>query len=175
MTTARPAPCQCSAEASLEDPTAHEGLSPRRGSGHLTLRLWAFRRDRQREGTREMTHRLRLPANAARGRPQEGRSASGSAAPGSQRGSMTTRRPTISPLSCRSRSPSGTTTASTRLPRCLARYRWRACPAGHDPVAGDIGYWAPDGQLVLYYDDAAPYWDGIVRIGEVHGDLSAVR
>src|SRR4051795_4054789 len=25
-------------------------------------------------------------------------------------------------------------------------------PAGHDPVAGDIGYWAPDGQLVLYYD-----------------------
>jgi diketogulonate reductase-like aldo/keto reductase len=41
---ARPAPCQCSAEASLEDPTAHEGLSPRRGCGHLALRVWGFRR-----------------------------------------------------------------------------------------------------------------------------------
>jgi hypothetical protein len=48
-------------------------------------------------------------------------------------------------------------------------------PAGHDPVAGDIGYRTPDGQLVLYYDDAAPYRDGVVRIGEVEGDLSAVR
>lgn len=58
------------------------------------------------------------------------------------------------------------------LPRELSL---EAVPAGHDPVAGEIGYWAPDGQLVLYYDDAAPYWDGIVRIGEVEGDLSAVR
>lgn len=48
-------------------------------------------------------------------------------------------------------------------------------PAGHDPVAGDIGYWAPDGDLVLYYDDAAPYWNGIVRIGELHGDIAAVK
>ena len=58
------------------------------------------------------------------------------------------------------------------LPRELSL---EGVPAGHDPVAGDIGYWAPDAQLVLYYDDAAPYWDGIVRIGEVEGDLSAVR
>ena len=48
-------------------------------------------------------------------------------------------------------------------------------PAGHDPVAGDIGYWAPDGNLVLYYDDAAPYWTGIVRIGEFDGDTAAVK
>jgi hypothetical protein len=48
-------------------------------------------------------------------------------------------------------------------------------PAGHDPVAGDIGYWAPDGDLVLYYDDGAPYWDGIVRIGELDGDMATVR
>src|SRR3954452_7147204 len=58
------------------------------------------------------------------------------------------------------------------LPRELSL---EGVPAGHDPVAGEIGYWAPDAQLVLYYDDAAPYWDGIVRIGEVEGDLSAVR
>ena len=48
-------------------------------------------------------------------------------------------------------------------------------PAGHDPVAGDIGYWAPDGDLVLYYDDAAPYWNGIVRLGELDGDMAAVK
>jgi hypothetical protein len=48
-------------------------------------------------------------------------------------------------------------------------------PAGHDPVAGDIGYWAPDGHLVLYYDDGAPYWNGIVRIGELDGDMAAVK
>jgi hypothetical protein len=48
-------------------------------------------------------------------------------------------------------------------------------PAAHDPVAGDIGYWAPDGHLVLYYDDAAPYWNGIVRIGELDGDMAAVK
>jgi hypothetical protein len=39
-------------------------------------------------------------------------------------------------------------------------------PEGHDPAAGDIGYWAPDGDLVLYYDSDAPLFNGIVRIGE---------
>jgi len=48
-------------------------------------------------------------------------------------------------------------------------------PAGHDPVAGDIAYWAPDGDLVLYYDDAAPNFNGIVRIGELEGDLAAAK
>ena len=48
-------------------------------------------------------------------------------------------------------------------------------PAGHDPAARDIGYWAPDGDLVFYYDDAAPYFDGIVRIGELEGDLGALE
>jgi len=48
-------------------------------------------------------------------------------------------------------------------------------PTGHDPVAGDIGYWAPDGDFVLYYDDQAPSWSGIVRIGELDGARDAVR
>ena len=48
-------------------------------------------------------------------------------------------------------------------------------PAGHDPAAGDIGYWAPDGDFVLYYDDDAPYFDGIVRIGEFDGDMDAIE
>jgi hypothetical protein len=48
-------------------------------------------------------------------------------------------------------------------------------PDGHDPSAEDIGYWAPGGDLVLYYDNDAPYFDGIVPIGEFDGDLEALR
>jgi hypothetical protein len=48
-------------------------------------------------------------------------------------------------------------------------------PRGHDPTAGDIGYWAPDGDFVLYYDDGAPYFDGIVRIGAFDGDLGTLE
>jgi hypothetical protein len=58
------------------------------------------------------------------------------------------------------------------LPRKLSL---SGAPAGHDPAAGDIGYWAPDGDLVLYYDDHAPSWNGIVRIGEFDGAMDAVR
>ena len=58
------------------------------------------------------------------------------------------------------------------LPRRLSL---AGAPAGHDPVAGEVGYWAPDGNLVLYYDDAAPYWNGIVPIGDLDGDMAAVK
>jgi hypothetical protein len=58
------------------------------------------------------------------------------------------------------------------LPRELSA---DGAPAGHDPTAGDIGYWAPDGDLVFYYDDAAPFFNGIVRIGEFEGDLAALE
>src|SRR5215212_79085 len=58
------------------------------------------------------------------------------------------------------------------LPRELAV---EEAPAGHDPAAGDIGYWAPGGDLVLYYDNDAPYFDGIVHIGELDGDMRPVR
>ena len=58
------------------------------------------------------------------------------------------------------------------LPRDLSL---EGAPEGHDPAAGDIGYWAPDGDLVLYYDDDAPFFNGIVRIGEFDGDLDALE
>src|SRR5215212_7159667 len=48
-------------------------------------------------------------------------------------------------------------------------------PEGHDPAAGDIGYWSPDGDLVLYYDNDAPYFDGIVRIGDFDGEMDAIE
>lgn len=37
-------------------------------------------------------------------------------------------------------------------------------PAGDDPEPGDIGFYAPSADLVLYYDDVG-YWNGIARLG----------
>jgi hypothetical protein len=48
-------------------------------------------------------------------------------------------------------------------------------PEGHDPAAGDIGYWAPGGDLVFYYDSDAPFFNGIVRIGEFDGEMGAIE
>jgi hypothetical protein len=48
-------------------------------------------------------------------------------------------------------------------------------PEGHDPAAGDIGYWAPGGDLVFYYDSGVPFFNGIVRIGEVDGEMDAIE
>ena len=58
------------------------------------------------------------------------------------------------------------------LPRELSL---EGAPDGHDPAAGDIGYWAPDGDLVFYYDSDAPFFNGIVRIGEFDGQLDAIE
>jgi len=46
-------------------------------------------------------------------------------------------------------------------------------PVGDDPHVGDLGYWAPGGDLVLYYGEVG-YWAGIMRIGEIDGDMQAV-
>jgi hypothetical protein len=48
-----------------------------------------------------------------------------------------------------------------KLPRSLSM---DGVPAGDDPDIGDIGYYAPSGDLVFYYGDVG-YWNGIVRIG----------
>ena len=48
-------------------------------------------------------------------------------------------------------------------------------PEGHDPARGDIGYWAPDGDLVFYYDNDAPYFNGIVRIGQFDRDIDVIE
>ncbi|MDS2171473.1 cyclophilin-like fold protein [Nesterenkonia sp. CL21] len=44
-------------------------------------------------------------------------------------------------------------------------------PEGESAPAGTIGYYAPDEVVVLYYTDV-PRFTGIVRIGEIHGDVS---
>jgi hypothetical protein len=48
-------------------------------------------------------------------------------------------------------------------------------PEGDDPEINDIGYYAPSGDLVLYYGDVG-YWSGIVRIGRLDAeDMSAIE
>ena len=46
-------------------------------------------------------------------------------------------------------------------------------PAGADPDVGDVGYYAPGNDLVLYYGDVG-YWDGIIRIGSVTEGMSSI-
>ncbi|MFD3701978.1 cyclophilin-like fold protein [Nocardia sp. NPDC058658] len=46
-------------------------------------------------------------------------------------------------------------------------------PAGADAEIGDLGYYAPTGDLVLYYGEVG-FWNGIARIGRIDGDLSII-
>jgi hypothetical protein len=46
-------------------------------------------------------------------------------------------------------------------------------PDGADPDVGDLGYYAPGHDLVLYYGDQS-YFDGIVILGRLEGDLPAL-
>jgi hypothetical protein len=39
-------------------------------------------------------------------------------------------------------------------------------PAGDDPNPGEIGWYAPSGDLVLYYGDVG-FWNGIARLGTI--------
>ncbi|TDB78291.1 cyclophilin-like fold protein [Micromonospora sp. KC723] len=45
-------------------------------------------------------------------------------------------------------------------------------PDGADPDVGDVGYYAPGNDLVLYYGDQS-YYPGIVIIGRLDGDAAA--
>jgi hypothetical protein len=58
-----------------------------------------------------------------------------------------------------------------KLPRPLTT---QGVPAGADPDVNDIGYYAPSGDLVLYYGDVG-YWDGIVRIGRFDDDIESLQ
>ncbi len=57
------------------------------------------------------------------------------------------------------------------LPRELSL---EGAPDGADPEIGELGYYAPQGVLVLYYGDVGPF-DGIVRIGRFDGDVDAIE
>ena len=44
-------------------------------------------------------------------------------------------------------------------------------PEGADPDVGDVGYYAPGNDLVLYYGDQS-YFPGIVVLGRMNGDAA---
>ncbi|WP_162260823.1 cyclophilin-like fold protein [Nocardioides sp. Soil805] len=54
-----------------------------------------------------------------------------------------------------------------------ARLSTADAPAGADPDVADLGYYAPGGDLVLYYGDQS-YFDGIVVLGRLDGDVGAL-
>ena len=58
-----------------------------------------------------------------------------------------------------------------RLPRRLSV---DGAPAGAAPDIGDIGYYAPSGNLVFYYGDVG-YWNGIVRIGRFDTTMELIE
>ncbi len=46
-------------------------------------------------------------------------------------------------------------------------------PAGADPEVGDIAYYAPWGNLAIYYRDFG-YSPGLVKLGRIEGDVRAL-
>lgn len=56
------------------------------------------------------------------------------------------------------------------LPKRLST---KGAPAGVDPDVGDITYYAPWGNLALFYGDFG-YARGLVRLGRIHGDVTAL-
>lgn len=57
------------------------------------------------------------------------------------------------------------------LPRKLST---RGAPSGSDPDVGDIAYYAPWGNLAIYYRDFG-YSAGLVKLGRIDGGVEALR
>jgi hypothetical protein len=47
-------------------------------------------------------------------------------------------------------------------------------PAGAEPATGDIAYYAPWGNLAIYYKDFA-YSDGLIKLGTIDAGIDAFR
>ena len=56
------------------------------------------------------------------------------------------------------------------LPRQLST---AGAPDGHDPEVGDITYYAPWGNLAIFYDDFG-YSPGLVRLGRIDSGIEAL-
>lgn len=57
------------------------------------------------------------------------------------------------------------------LPRKLST---AGAPAGVDPAVADIAYFAPWGNLAIFYRDAG-YANGLVRLGRLDGDVRSLQ
>lgn len=56
------------------------------------------------------------------------------------------------------------------LPKRLST---QGAPQGHDPDVGDITYYAPWGNLAIFYKDFG-YSDGLILVGKIDGDMAAL-
>ena len=54
-----------------------------------------------------------------------------------------------------------------------ARLSTTGAPDGIDPAVGDIAYYAPWGNLAIFYRDFG-YSKGLVRLGRIEGDLGGL-
>lgn len=59
----------------------------------------------------------------------------------------------------------------SNLPRRLST---EDAPPGSDPSVGDIAYYAPWGNLAMYYNDFG-YSTGLVILGKIDGDIEALK
>ncbi|MBE9206157.1 hypothetical protein IQ244_06440 [Nostoc sp. LEGE 06077] len=57
------------------------------------------------------------------------------------------------------------------LPRRLST---EDAPSGSDPAVGDIAYYAPWGNLAMYYNDFG-YSNGLIILGKIDGDIEALN
>ena len=57
------------------------------------------------------------------------------------------------------------------LPKRLST---KGAPAGSDPSVGDIAYYAPWGNLAIFYRDFS-YSSGLVILGKIDGDMEALN
>ena len=64
----------------------------------------------------------------------------------------------------------GATEKISDLPR---KFSVKDAPAGHDPDAGDITYYAPWGTLAIFRKDFR-YSDGLIKLGKIDGAVAAL-
>ncbi len=64
--------------------------------------------------------------------------------------------------------------ATEKVADLPARLKTEGAPAGHDPEPGDIAYYAPWGNLAIFYKDFA-YSRGLVHLGKIESGLDVLR
>jgi len=74
------------------------------------------------------------------------------------------------PLTLSMKDFAGREKISGDLPKILDQ---RGAPKGYDPSVGDITYYAPWGNLALFYRDAS-YAKGLVRLGQFDGGVETL-
>lgn len=64
--------------------------------------------------------------------------------------------------------------ATEKIAYLSRKLRITGAPAGIDPDVADIAYYAPWGNLALYYRDAG-FANGLVRLGRLEGGVAALQ